>query len=75
MHFTKAPDETITIKFEDANLEQVHTFKYLGTQIIYDAKSSTELDFRMSIAKAKFSPKTNVLTSRQFKLELKFLKL
>ena len=43
MRVTKAPDETMTVKVEDAILEQVHQFKYLGTQITDDARTATEL--------------------------------
>ena len=42
MGVTKTPDETITIKVDDANLEQVHHFKYHGTQITDDARTETE---------------------------------
>ena len=41
MRVTKTPDEPITIKVDDANLEQVHQFKYLGTQITNDARTET----------------------------------
>ena len=36
---TKTQDESVTIKADDANLEQVHPFKNLGTQITDDAKT------------------------------------
>ena len=44
------------IKLGDVNLEHVHKFKYLDTQITYDTKPVTELDleFRLSIAKTTF---------------------
>ena len=71
MRVSKAPDETMTIRVDDANLEQVRQFKYLGTQITEDARTETELRCRTSIAKAKFSSMNTVLTSRQLSTELK----
>ena len=61
MRVTKAPDETMTVKVEDANLEQVHQFKNLDIQITVDARSATELEYRMIIVREKFSSMTNVL--------------
>ena len=49
----RPPDETMTIKVGDANLKQVIQFKYLGTQITDDARTTTELEFKMSIANAE----------------------
>jgi len=69
MRVSKTPDEPITIKIENANLEQVHQFKYLGTQITDDARTETELQCR--IAKAKYSSMNKLFTSRQLSRELK----
>ena len=71
MRVSKTPDEPITIKVENANLEQVHQFKYLGTQITDDARTETELQCRMTIAKAKYSSMNKLFTSRQLSMELK----
>ena len=71
MLITRNPEETMAIRVDDANLEQVHQFKYLGTQITEDARIETELKCRMNIAKAKFSSMKSVLTSRKLKLSLK----
>ena len=71
MRVTKTPDEPITIKVDDANLEQVHQFKYLGTQITDDARTETELQYRMICAKAKYSSMNKLFTSRQLSMELK----
>ena len=57
MLITRNTEETMTIKVDDSNLEQVHQFKYLGTQITEDARTETELKYRLNIAKAKFSSK------------------
>ena len=71
MLITRNTEETMTIKVDDSNLEQVHQFKYLGTQITEDARTETELKYRLNVAKAKFSSMSGVLTSRQLKLSLK----
>ena len=69
MRVSKPPDEPIAIKVENANLEQVHQFKYLGTQITDDARTETELQYRM--IKAKYSSMNKLFTSRQLSMELK----
>ena len=71
MRVTKTLDEPITIKVDDANLEQVRRFKYIGTQITDDARTETELQYRMIIAKAKYSSMNELITSRQLSMELK----
>ena len=48
---TKVLHVCITIKVENANLEQVHQFKYLGTQITDDARTETELQCIMTMTK------------------------
>ena len=71
MLITRKPEKTITIKVDSADLERVHQFKYLGTQITEDVRTETELKYRMNAAKAKFSSMNTILTSRQLKLPLK----
>ena len=39
---SKTLDEPIIIKFDNAYLEQVQKFKYLGTQITDDARTERE---------------------------------
>ena len=71
MRVSRKNGQPITIKVDNTNLEQVHQFKYLGTQITEDAKTETEFQCRISIAKAKFSSMSSILTSRQLKMPLK----
>ena len=71
MLITRKPERPIEIKVDDASLERVHMFKYLGTQITEDARTETELKHRMYAAKAKFSSMNSILTSKQLKLPLK----
>ena len=71
MLITRKSEEIMTIKVDDSKLEQVHQFKYLGTQITDDARAETELKYRMTIAKSNFSSMKGILTSRQLNLPLK----
>ena len=46
-------------------------FKYLGATTTEDARSDTEINIRMCIAKEKFSEMKKILTSKQLSLELR----
>ena len=71
MRVSRNNNQTMAIKVDNTNLEQVQQFKYLGTQITEDVRTETELKCRTSIAKAKFSSMNSILTSKQLKMPLK----
>ena len=67
----KPEDRNLEIKVDNEVLEQVETFKYLGTQIKADGRTDTEIKNRISIAKSKFSSMSKLLTSRQLDIQTK----
>ena len=73
MIISKTPDseKKVNITIEGESLEQVQKFKYLGTQVTEDARSTTELNCRIGAAKTKFSMMSTILTSKQLSIALK----
>ena len=70
MIISKTPDseKKVNITIEGESLEQVQKFKYLGTQVTEDARSTTELNCRIGAAKTKFSIMSTILTSKQLSI-------
>ena len=64
-------DNRVDIKIDGESLEQVHQFKYLGTQVTDDARTEKELKCRIGAAKTKFSMLSTILTSKQLRIPLK----
>ena len=58
----------VEIKVNGEILEQVDTFKYLGTQINDDLKTDKEIVTRENIARSKFSSMHKILTSKRLKM-------
>ena len=58
----------VEIKVNGEILEQVDTFKYLGTQINDDLKTDKEIVTRENIARSKFSSMHTILTSKRLKM-------
>ena len=56
------------IKVNGETLEQVDTFKYLGTQIQDDLKTDKELETRENLARSKFCSMHKLLTSKRLKM-------
>ena len=69
MVLSKEPaGKTVEIKVNNEVLEQVDTFKYLGTQIKDDLKTDKEIVTRENLAKSKFCSMSKVLTSKRLKM-------
>ena len=58
----------VEIKVNGETLEQVDSFKYLGTQITDDLKTDKELETRENLARSKFCSMHKVLTSKRLKM-------
>ena len=63
----------VNIKVNNEILEQMDTFKYLGTQIKDVLRTDTELETRGNFAKSKFSSMHNVLTSKTPKMSTRII--
>jgi hypothetical protein len=59
----------VTIKIDQKQLENVKCFKYLGSLLTDDGRCTSEIKSRIAMAKAAFSKKKNLFTS---KLDLNF---
>ena len=69
MIISKEPTgKAVEIKVNDETLEQVDTFKYLGTQIKDDLMTDKEVETRENLAKSKFCSIYKVLTSKRLKM-------
>ena len=69
MIISKEPAEkSISIKVNDTILEQVDTFKYLGTLIMDNLRTEKEIQTRENLAKAKFCSMYKLLTSKRLKM-------
>ena len=69
MVLSKEPaGKTVEIKVNNVVLEQVDTFKYLGTQVKDDLKTDKEIVTRENLAKSKFCSMSKVLTSKRLKM-------
>ena len=58
----------VEIKVNGETLEQVDTFKYLGTQIKDDLKTDKEIETRENIAKSNFCSMNKILTTKRLKM-------
>ena len=66
MIISKEPiGKSVIIKVNNEELEQVDTFKYLGTQIKDDLKTDKDIETRGNLAKSKFCSMYKVLTSKR----------
>ena len=66
---SKEPEgKKVDIKVNGVTLEQVDTFKYLGTQIKDDLKTEKELETRESIARSEFSSMHMIIPSKRLKM-------
>ena len=68
VHSKEPGGKKVDIKVNGVILEQVDTFKYLGTQIKDDLKTDKELETRENIARSKFSSMHKILTSKRLKM-------
>ena len=69
MALSKEPTgKTVEITVNNETLEQVDTFKYLGTQIKDDLKTDKEIEAREKLAKSKFCAMHKLLTSKRLKM-------
>ena len=69
MILSKEPKgKKVEIKVNNETLEQVDTFKYLGTQIKDNLKTDKEIETRENIAKAKFCSMNKILTTKRLKM-------
>ena len=72
MVFSKASQiPTCNINVHGKILEQVHSFVYLGSQFISDARCETEIRRRIGIAKSAFTSMSKVLTSRDIHMTVR----
>ncbi|PNF14958.1 hypothetical protein B7P43_G01526, partial [Cryptotermes secundus] len=53
-----------TIKIDQKQLENVKCFKYLGSLLTDDGRCTSEIKSRIAMAKASFSKKRNIFTSK-----------
>jgi len=56
--------KTVTIKIDRKQLENVKCFKYLGSLLTEDGRFTCEIKSRIAMAKAAFSKKKNLFTSK-----------
>ena len=69
MALSKEPKgKKVEIQVNGEVLEQVDTFKYLGTQIKDDLKTDKELETRENLARSKFCSLHKILTSKRLKM-------
>ena len=68
VHSKEPEGKKVDIKVNGVILEQVDTFKYLGTQIKDDLKTDKEIETRENIARSKFSSMHKILTSKRLKM-------
>ena len=69
MVLSKEPKgKKVEIQVNGEVLEQVDTFKYLGTQIKDDLKTDKELETRENLARSKFCSLHKILTSKRLKM-------
>ncbi|PNF42669.1 hypothetical protein B7P43_G17872 [Cryptotermes secundus] len=54
----------VTIKIDQKQLENVKCFKYLGSLLTDDGRCTSEIKSRIAMAKAAFSKKKNLFTSK-----------
>ena len=52
----------VSINIEGGNIEQVHSFKYLGSTLTEDGRCETEVKIRTALAKEAFSKRKELLT-------------
>lgn len=67
---TEIPNCNILVN--GVKLEQVKTFKYLGTRISWNAKDDQEIKIRTAQAKATFEKMKNVLSNKNISFETRF---
>ena len=63
-------NESLQIKVNNKELEEVDHFKYLGSVLIIDGYCTREINLRIAIAKEAFNRKMSLLTSK-LNIELK----
>ena len=68
MRISRLPSP-LTIMIDHKQLENVECFKYLGSTLTNDGRCTCEIKSRIAMAKAAFSKKKTLFTS---KLDLKF---
>ena len=74
MRVSKHPDDrTLNIVVNGTVLEQVASFKYLGSTITEDGRCETEIEVRKAIAKTAFMQRRELL-SRVINLKKKIIK-
>ena len=69
MLITRNNSNNIKLRIDDADVQQVKSFIYLGQIITDDGKCDTEIVRRIGIAKSAFNTMANTLTSRNISLK------
>jgi hypothetical protein len=64
MVISKMERKTANIKLEGVTIEQVKTFKYLGTNITEDGRSTQEIKKRIGMAKEAFNKRKELLSKK-----------
>src|ERR1041385_1407630 len=60
----KKTDEEVNIEIYGRKIEQVKSFKYLGSTLTEDGKCATEIKIRIALAKEAFNKRKELLTKR-----------
>jgi len=63
MRISRQPS-TVTIMMDQKQLENVECFKYLGSLLTKDGRYTSEIKSRIAMAKAAFSKKKTLFTSK-----------
>ncbi|KAL1448654.1 hypothetical protein WDU94_014026 [Cyamophila willieti] len=63
--------EEVNIIINNEKIKQIDTFKYLGSNITRDARSSNDIKQRISLAKIAFNKKKSILCSNNIDIKIK----
>jgi len=64
MRVAKKPGGKVNIQINGVKIEQVQSFKYLGSTLTEDGRCETEIKVRIALAKEAFSKRKELLTKR-----------
>src|SRR6476661_3506194 len=64
MKVSKKVGDEISILINGKKIDQVQSFKYLGSTMTEDGKCETEIKIKIALAKETFSKRKEVLTTR-----------